>query len=275
MSCINCGTEISGKFCANCGQRTTVKRITFKDTWFDFWAQVYGFDGLFLRTLRDLTIRPGVVAKTVISGNRVSYYGPVGYFFLMITLYLVFLSMMGLDILYFMKSTQSSFQLEGSDTKLSQQVQGFIAENIKLFSFLFIPIQALTAKYLFFRKSGYNFLENAVLPLYTAGHLNWISILIAIGFKLIGTPIFDPAGGGSLFVTIDPIITILYFGFSYSAFMTYQSKIKAFFKGIGVSILSYFLFVFSFSIVVAIVFVSLKLLSPEIFDEMIRPSNNH
>ncbi len=274
MSCINCGTEISGKFCTNCGQRTTVKRITFKDTWLDFWAQVYGFDGLFLRTIRDLTIRPGVVAKTVISGNRVSYYGPVGYFFLMITLYLVFLSMMGLDLLDFMKGTQSSLQLEGSDTKLSQQVQGFIAENIKLFSFLFIPFQALTAKYLFFRKSGYNFLENAVLPFYTAGHLNWISILTAIGFKLIGAPIFYPAGGGSLFVTIDPIITILYFGFSYSAFMTYQSKIKAFLKGIGVFILSYFLFVFSFSIVVGIVIVSLKYLSPETF-EMIRPSNNH
>jgi Protein of unknown function (DUF3667) len=84
--CINCHAETTGKFCSNCGQRMTVKRITFREGWNDFWARIYGFDGMFPNTLRDLTVRPGKASQLVIDGNRVKYYGPVGYFFLMITL---------------------------------------------------------------------------------------------------------------------------------------------------------------------------------------------
>ena len=37
MNCINCNQEVSGNFCSQCGQRVHVKRITFKEGWFDFW----------------------------------------------------------------------------------------------------------------------------------------------------------------------------------------------------------------------------------------------
>jgi len=58
----------------------------------DFQARIYGLDGMFPRTLRDVTLRPGQASRTFIQGNRVKYYGPVGYFFLMITVLLLLMN---------------------------------------------------------------------------------------------------------------------------------------------------------------------------------------
>src|SRR5688572_4844803 len=97
MQCINCSTESDGKYCPTCGQRMTVKRISFREGFYDFGARIYGFDSQFPRTLRDLTIRPGVAAKRFIEGNRAMYYGPVGYYFLMITVMFLVASILGID----------------------------------------------------------------------------------------------------------------------------------------------------------------------------------
>lgn len=102
-NCINCQQEVSDNYCSHCGQRTHVKRISLREGWNDFWARVYGFDGMFPNTLRDLTLRPGVAARIFISGNRVKYYGPVGYFFLMITVFLLLLDLLNIELADFLK----------------------------------------------------------------------------------------------------------------------------------------------------------------------------
>src|SRR5258705_13671611 len=103
MTGLNCGGEVTSNYCPNCGQRSGVKRITLREGWHDFLARVYGFDGMFPRTLRDLTLRPGFAAKEFIRGNRMKYYGPVGYFFLMITLFLLVIGFTGTELKDFMQ----------------------------------------------------------------------------------------------------------------------------------------------------------------------------
>src|SRR5882762_8751747 len=120
MTCINCATEAEGKFCPQCGQRLDVKRLTFKEGWHDFWARIYGLDGMFPRTFRDLTLRPGYASKEFIRGNRAKYYGPVGYFFLMITLFLLLLSMIGLDFVDYMKSMQEGLPVKQEESQMSR-----------------------------------------------------------------------------------------------------------------------------------------------------------
>ena len=102
--CVNCEQLVENNFCSHCGQRAIVKRITFREGWNDFWARVYGSDGMFPNTLRDLTIRPGKASQLFINGNRTRYYGPVGYFFLMITLLYLVGSLLDVPITEFMKS---------------------------------------------------------------------------------------------------------------------------------------------------------------------------
>jgi hypothetical protein len=227
--CINCQAETAGKFCANCGQRISVKRITFREGWNDFWARIYGFDGMFPNTLRDLTIRPGEAARTYIAGNRARYYGPVGYFFLMLTVFLLLLDLLSMDgVEFFKEMGKSSFSEEiksGSpQEKVVQVIFQFMTDYMKVIFFAMIPVQAFYSRYLFFRKSGYNFVENMILPLYATGHVYWLSIITVIIFKLSGVFLRNNVGA---------IISTCYIGYAYANLFAYQPKWKGFLKGIA------------------------------------------
>ncbi|MCA6378609.1 MAG: DUF3667 domain-containing protein [Cytophagales bacterium] len=263
--CINCQAETAGKFCANCGQRTSVKRITFREGWNDFWARIYGFDGMFPNTLRDLTIRPGKASRLFIDGNRVKYYGPVGYFFLMITLLYLVASLLDVSITEFMRSSSKAANFTppkagSGQEKVGEAILQFMSDNLKLVTFLFIPAQAFTSRYIFFRKSKLNYIEHTILPFYIQGHVYWLSVFSLILHKLTGT---------FLSVSISTVLSLVYFGYAYSDLFDYQSKIKSFFKGIGVYIVGYLLLMIIFSIGLII----LLIVDPTVF-ETLRPSNN-
>jgi hypothetical protein len=140
------------------------------------------------------------------------------------------------------------------------EIMRVATDNMKLLSFAIVPVQALFSRYLFFRKSGLNFIEHMVLPLYTQGHIYWLSILSIVMFFIFGF-FLPPVTSG--------LISIFYFGYSYVSLFTYQSKFKVFLKGIGIYFVAYILFLIIFMIL-TFIFV---LLNPE-FIEMIAPSNN-
>ena len=263
--CVNCQVTVTELYCPACGQKQTVKRLTFREGWNDFWARIYGFDGMFPRTLRDLTIRPGIASRRFIEGNRVAYYGPVGYFFLMITLLYLVASLLEIDLVEFLKGS-ADLGMQAPPPKGSNQEQfmqaamRYVSDNLKLVSFIMIPMQAFFARYVFFRKSGLNFIENMVLPFYVLGHMYWLSISSLITYSLTGNFISP---------WVQTIIGLTYFSFAYANHFQYQSKLKAFFKGLGVYIGTQFMF----GILVAIVVVMLIVMNPSVF-EMLRPSNN-
>lgn len=186
--CKSCGSPVVGKFCSDCGQRSNVKRITLREGWNDFWSRVYGFDGMFPRTLRDLTLRPGHAARTFINGNRVMYYAPVGYFFFMISLYLLVMSMLSIDPIELTREATSNIATAkpgSGQEEFNTSMAHWLNDNQRLVSFLFIPIQVLWLVALF-RKSALNFLEHSVMVLYTQGHVQWISIVFLFVFKFTG-----------------------------------------------------------------------------------------
>jgi hypothetical protein len=265
ISCINCGQCVTGNFCANCGQRTNVKRITFREGWNDFWARIYGFDGMFPNTLRDLTIRPGKAVRIFISGNRAKYYGPVGYFFLMVTLLILILDLSGIELSMFLKNvSNSSFRPEikpgSGQEKFYQVIIQFMSDNYKLVAVVMIPFQAFCARFIFFRRSGLNYLEHTVLPFYVQGHFQWISILSVLSYKFTGY------FASSLLTSS---VQTLFFCYAYSNFIDYQPKWKSFLKGLGIYYLTLVVFIFIVMIMLAI----LITVYPEIFD-LVKPSNN-
>lgn len=265
QTCINCGDRLAGKYCPNCGQRAMVKRITFREGWNDFWARIYGFDGMFPRTLRDLTIRPGTATRKYLDGNRVAYYGPVGYFFLMITLLYLVASLLDISIVDFLKNAGSSklqpAPKQGSgQEKLMQSTFELVSDNLKLVSFIVIPIQAFCSRFLFFRKSGLNFTEHTVLPFYGLGHLYWLSIVSLFIYAISGT--FLPNW-------IQIMVAILYFSYAYSDLFQHQPRLKAMAKGFGVYLSTQLLF----GLLVALVVILLVVFNSEVF-EMLKPSNN-
>ncbi|NJN43120.1 MAG: DUF3667 domain-containing protein [Flammeovirgaceae bacterium] len=218
------------------------------------------FDGMFPRTLRDLTIRPGKVAKSYIDGNRVLYYGPVGYFFLMVTLLALYLGFIDMDFTVMMKETQKAIPIEQKNQKSQEIITQFVSDNIKWVLFLGVPFQAFSARYLFFRKSGYNFMEHIVLPFYASGHLLWSTILLFTYMKFVNTM-------PSLLVSI---ISPLFFGFAYLTFMSNQSKVKLFFKGVGIYYGGQLLFILSFTLLAVIAVLGITLINPDLLHQLNR-----
>ncbi len=263
MTCINCQTDSTGKFCPNCGQKVDVKRITFKEGWHDFWARIYGFDGMFPRTLKDLTLRPGFAAREYIKGNRMKYYGPVGYFFLMITLWLLTMSLLNVDVNQYFEAnrkTMSDADVGEGQQKFFLIMATFFNDNVKWIALFSLLIDSLAARFLFYRKSGLNFLEHAVLIFFMRGHIYWVSIASVLLFKLTGSVMLNSAiVFGSVF----------FFGFGYTSFMDDQPKGKSFLKGMGVYVVGQMIVFLVFGIAL----ITLLWLSPE-FYEMIKPSNN-
>jgi hypothetical protein len=262
--CINCEQPIENNFCSNCGQRTDVKRISFREGWNDFWARIYGFDGMFPRTLRDLTLRPGKVAKLFIEGNRARYYGPVGYFFLMITLFLLVMSLLDIPFLEYTKSITKTLSIptvkENSETEKFMKIwSNLISDNMKLFSFVIIPFFSLSSKWLF-SKSKLNYLEHSVMPFYIQGHVYWMSIISLFVYKTTGS---------AFLMSLDNPLTLVLFGIGAIQLFNYQKPFKAFIKGILVFILGFIMYLMGLIIFVLLFFA----LNPT-YLEMIRPSNN-
>lgn len=264
-SCINCGATVTGNYCSQCGQRANVKRITFKEGWLDFWARIYGFDGMFPRTLRDLTLHPGQSALEYIKGNRARYYGPAGYFFLMITLMYLVASLLDINLIDFLKNS-GKFGMQ-TDVKTGTGMDSFmqslyrtVSDNMKVVSFLIIIFQALCARFIFFRKSGFNFIENMILPLYVQGHVYWLNIVSLLLFATVGS--FLP---NWLMI----MVSIGFTAYSYSDHFTHNKRGLAFVKGLGVFVIAQLLF----AILILSAMVILISTNQEIY-EMLKPSNN-
>jgi hypothetical protein len=259
-TCVNCGEKVETAYCAGCGQRSPVKAINFSNLWSDFAARIYGFDGMFPRTLRDLTWQPGVVARQYIAGNRVKYYGPVGYFFLMLTLYLLLASILEIDLVEFAMQSAPGTESQGDGQReLSLMINQWMNDNIRTVSFIIASFTVFFT-WLFFRKSGYNFIESAVLIFFVNGHIIWLSLISFLTYKMAD------------FVIPASILLLLSLGFQVYAFVnlyTYQQRWKIALKGIAVCIVAYV----TMFLVVSIYMGFLAYTDKDI-REKLRPNNN-
>jgi hypothetical protein len=191
---------------------------------------------------------------------RVLYIGPIAYFFFMITLVLLWISMLGLDFAELVSEKQKILNSETSQ-KMSRWIAQWVSDHIKWVLFLAVPFQALAARYLFFRKSGYNLLEHTVPLFYTAGHLFWLTMLV-FTFK---------SYTGQVIIVATSLLSMAYFGYVYSDLMRYQSKVKAFLKGIGVYMGGQALFALALTILIVVFVVIVALIDPRLLDDF-RPS---
>lgn len=181
----------------------------------------------------------------------------------MITLLLLWLSVLDLDFAELIRSRQSTLPAASINSGISTLLTQWVSDHIKRFLFVAVPFQAVAARYFLFRRSNLNLLEHVVPLFYTGGHLFWITILVFIYRKLAGEIPWMAVAAASM----------AYFGCMYASLMSYQSKGKAFLKGMGVYIGGQVLFGLSLTVVAIITIVILGIFSPDTLDA-IRPSRN-
>jgi len=98
QQCLNCETplEMADKFCHQCGQLNTTKRLALKDFFQEFFASFISYDSKLWRTITTLLFKPGRVTKEYCDGKRTQYANPFRFF---LTVSIVFFLIIQLGIL--------------------------------------------------------------------------------------------------------------------------------------------------------------------------------
>ena len=80
--CLNCETplDMADKFCHQCGQLNTTKRLALKDFFSEFFANFISYDSRVWRTINHLLIKPGKVTLDYCAGKRSQYTNPFRFF---------------------------------------------------------------------------------------------------------------------------------------------------------------------------------------------------
>ena len=74
--CLNCGTELRGQYCGNCGQRAGSRLISLWELLRDAFGDLLELDSRLWRTLIPLLIRPGQLTRDYLEGRRARYMPP-------------------------------------------------------------------------------------------------------------------------------------------------------------------------------------------------------
>ncbi|MGB5666657.1 MAG: DUF3667 domain-containing protein, partial [Maribacter sp.] len=132
--CKNCGTLVSDKFCQKCGQRTSVHKVTFKDTISDFVESVFTINAPFFVTLKCLITNPGKLFREFLAGKRKRYYKPVAFFVLITVVYLLIRTLIDFDPF----QDTSVIAVDGETDKKLTLARKFMLLNINKFLFIFV-----------------------------------------------------------------------------------------------------------------------------------------
>jgi hypothetical protein len=84
--CGNCGTQLLGETCYQCGQPTKGLVRQFSSIMGDFLDTVLNIDTRVFRTLGPLIVKPGFLTQEYFSGRRIRYVSPVRLFFFLAVL---------------------------------------------------------------------------------------------------------------------------------------------------------------------------------------------
>ena len=91
--CLNCGAELTGPFCSQCGQEDHELRISLKRLVRDFLAEQLGLESKVPTTLWKLISRPGLLTKEYLAGRRVQSLLPLRLYLSASVLYFLLLTL--------------------------------------------------------------------------------------------------------------------------------------------------------------------------------------
>lgn len=97
-NCLNCGTDVVGKYCHICGQENIEPKETIWHLLVHLFEDLTHFDGKFFTSMRDLILKPGFLSLEYMKGRRVRYLNPIRmYLFTSFIFFLIFFSLYKID----------------------------------------------------------------------------------------------------------------------------------------------------------------------------------
>jgi hypothetical protein len=165
--CKNCETSFDGRFCPQCGQKSTTGRLTVGHVLEEGWHGVTHTDKSFLSLLGLLIRRPGAVIREYIAGKRKKYFSP-WMFYVVVT---------GLDIF----AGKKLYALEDRLYRYHDEFGQLFNEEYELLVLFSIPLVALLYR-LIFARGKYNYAEWATVLIFAAGVMNFFGLLVQTGW---------------------------------------------------------------------------------------------
>src|SRR5690554_7102903 len=157
--CLNCETDLTGKFCSNCGQRSDTHRLTLKHLVFhDIIHGTFHFEKGMLFTAKQTLLNPGKAALDYISGKRVNYYN-IFYFILLLIGINLFLGH------YYEVLARSTFSEHFNEREFNEtgvKLNQFLNTYNKIMILAVVPLFGIKS-YLLFRRKKLNLTEHFIL----------------------------------------------------------------------------------------------------------------
>jgi hypothetical protein len=169
-NCKNCGATLTGKYCAQCGQKASVSRFTIPELIHELSHSITHLETNILGLTAALISQPGQTARSYLEGQRKKYFNPFIYFLIMLGLQSVAFS-----LVHHAPPHASPAQLEAYD------MQSFVFKYLKIFFVFLLPVSALLM-YLFYRR--HNYAEYCVINVFIAGTISLSHILL---YLLLGS----------------------------------------------------------------------------------------
>ena len=163
IACKNCGEQLKGHFCPNCGQRSSVGRVTFKETFQDLADSLFTVSAPLWVTIKQLVVNPGQMMRDYLARRRKTYYKPVSFFVLMTLIFLFIQFVIDYDPFV----NQTIQVQESNESMMLNEARDYYLTNINNFLFAFVFTLALGLK-LFFWKN-YSLAEYIAVSFYLIG----------------------------------------------------------------------------------------------------------
>lgn len=182
-TCLNCAGELTGSYCSQCGQKASTSRLSVRALVADLLEHVSTFDSTVLRTVGELSRRPGEFCRAYIAGRRVPYVSPLRYCATLVAITFLINTAIGFRPASIVRVNASGLQ---------QQLATTLAEvawrHADVAIFAALPIFAALVLVLFgWRRT--NYAETLTLVLYVVGHTFLVTLPI-VPLKLIWPPLY-------------------------------------------------------------------------------------
>lgn len=204
MHCKNCGNIVHHPYCAHCGQKSSVEKITFRYLWHQLFHFFTHLEKGFLFTSISMVRRPGKAVTDFIRGRRVIYQTPVSYFLIWIAIYAL--------LLYLVKEVFGENAVIEYKNYFGSPVSTLYAINhlgivlSVLFPLFGVYVYLVTSTKLF------NYAECLVIVIYALG-----TIILAQSVFVLISILFHLATSASVDLKVSDIFKIIYlFWFGYS-----------------------------------------------------------
>ena len=183
--CKNCGKAVLHSYCSHCGQKANLHRITAHYIWHEVFHFFTHLETGFLFTSYCMLTRPAKTVKDFIDGKRKTHQGPVSYFLIWITIYILFLYLLEN---WFGENEVINYKEYFGPSSTTR----FAISHLSIVLTLVIPIQALYL-YLLATKKNYNYFETLVATIYAVGTIILLqvvfSVIALIFYTLTGTTV--------------------------------------------------------------------------------------